>query len=115
MEEVIAWSVVTRYGIDGSLEPRWEQEIFLLSIQVQNGRGAHPDPPTMGTLSSSPVEKLLRRSVDYYPHLVTRLKMSRTICTSEVLTVPAWYVTGRPLPFHDRVDEVNIALKWTSL
>jgi hypothetical protein len=62
-----------------------------------------------------PWKKLLRRSADCYPHLATRLNMSRTICTSEVLSVPAWYVTERPLTFRERVEEVNIALKWTSL
>jgi hypothetical protein len=41
--------------------------------------------------------------------------MSRTICTSEALSVPAWYATERPLPFHERVEEVDIVLKWTSL
>ena len=63
-----------------------------------------------------PVEKQPRGGVDHHhPHPAPRLRMSRTICNSDALSVPAWHVTERPFPFHERVEEVDIDLEWTSL
>jgi hypothetical protein len=36
--------------------------------------------------------------------------MSRAVHASESLSVPAWHVMGKPLPFHDRAEEVNMTL-----
>jgi len=106
----------TRYGMDGSgLEPRWGQEIFSYPHKSRMAVGPTQPPVQWVTDVFPQGEKWPGRGVDNdHPHLAPRLRMSRTICTSEVLTVPAQHVTKRPLPFHERV-EVNIDLKWRSL
>jgi hypothetical protein len=109
--------MATRYGLDGSgLEPRWRHEIFSYPHKSRTAVGPTQPPAQWVTGPFPPVEKRPGSGVDHHQHyLAPRLRMSRTTSTSEALSAPAWHVTERPLPFHERVEEVNIDLKWTSL
>ena len=62
--------IVTRYGLEGpGIESRWEARF---SAPVQTGRGAHPVPCTMGTVSFPGVKR--PGCDDHPPHLESRLK-----------------------------------------
>jgi hypothetical protein len=66
-------SIVTDYGL----------EDFSSSLRVQTGSGAHPASCTMGAGDHFPGGKARpRRDADHSPHLVPRLRMSRSHTSS---------------------------------
>jgi hypothetical protein len=76
-------SIVSDYGLDdwGSIPDRGRR--FSSSLCFQTGSGAHPASCPMGTGALSPGEKRVRDvMLTTQPHLVPRLRMSRSYTSS---------------------------------
>jgi hypothetical protein len=80
-------------------DPRQGQKIFTCSLCVRTGSWAHPASCPMGTRCFFPGSKALPgRDPDHSPHLVSRLRMSRSYTSSPpsssmacIQAVPLYY------------------------
>jgi hypothetical protein len=102
-------SVVSDYGLeDLVIEVRSPTEAndFSSNLCVQTGSGAHPASCTMGTEVPFPGGKARPgRDADHSPHLVTGLRMSRSVTLSP--QAPPWRIEGL-LYFRNRVSSGSI-------